>query len=206
MSHATDRSRTREQSGNRSLPHDISKHVSPRLGDALSWVNGAGVFSPKRPRSALPSPSIRDGDLSMRLKTRHRRPELKVQPPTPMEGSIVDASAELRRDLSVEYRNSNSARQGYDVVSTNSPSKMRQSKSKGAARKPFQNLVNQPALSPASRKRLSAGPSDSGAETAEKIHLPDITGLTSAVGSPSRVALHHWVYPDEDPNGIEGLL
>jgi hypothetical protein len=122
------------------------------------------------------------------------QPEVRLQPPTPSSaGSQFTKIAKgLAREIEAEQ-----SRWDIDVSSgngaENSWRKANISKAK-PERSPFGDIANQHTARRGSIKSPRV-----------KMHLPDVTGLTSAVESPAKPTLKHYMYQDDDgPGESEG--
>lgn len=70
-----------------------------------------------------------------------------------------------------------------------------------AARNPFSDIGNAVTTGTATSTRERRG-----TPRAPKVHMPDVTGLTSAVASPAKNGLEHYEYqPGEGPREAEGI-
>jgi hypothetical protein len=123
------------------------------------------------------------------------QPEVRVHPPTPsFAGSeftklVKGLTSEIETQREVEAAN---GERNYKYGN-------RQRSSKSPGRNPFYDIVNRThPVTPDDMHRRAHAPRRSSvkASRGRKIlsHLPDVTGLTSAVASPARVALNCRVY------------
>lgn len=149
----------------------MRSNTRPKLSDALHRV---ATFSPKRPRTA-PIP----------------QPEVQVQPPTPSssDSRFTKMAKGLARDIEAEQRSMWGAalREADGDVSVIAQSTVRDRKKQPRAvdKNPFKNIGS---ATGAGMKSKSATPK------AAKVHLPDVTGLTSAIASPARPGISHQGY------------
>ena len=185
-----------------------SESARPKITDALRRVS----FSPKRPRSAQsnqsdrhhvvsfplarpnsPSPSVSHGMPTPRPTTRSGvfpphspptatpNPRVRLQPPTP--STARSKFSRMARGLAKEIEEEQLA------------------ESSRPASVPVgdKNLFD-------TRKLTSRKPSLRSQQTPRgKVHLPDVTGLTSAVESPAKLGLEYYPYRGEDvPREVEG--
>lgn len=152
----------------------------PKLSDALHRV---ATFSPKRPRTAAV-----------------QQPEVQVQPPTPgsSDSRFTKMAKGLARDIEAEQRSMWGAalREAEGEVSVMAQSTVRDRKKQPRAgaseRNPFKDIGNSAA---GTAKARNATPRTT------KVHLPDVTGLTSAVASPARPGVSRHGY--EGDNGTK---
>ncbi|KZP31422.1 hypothetical protein FIBSPDRAFT_849381 [Athelia psychrophila] len=152
----------------------------PKLSDALHRV---ATFSPKRPRAAAV-----------------QQPEVQVQPPTPgsSDSRFTKMAKGLARDIEAEQRSMWGAalREAEGEVSVMAQSTVRDRKKQPRAgaseRNPFKDIGNSAA---GTAKARNATPRTT------KVHLPDVTGLTSAVASPARPGVSRHGY--EGDNGTK---
>jgi hypothetical protein len=131
------------------------------------------------------------------------RPEVIVQPPTPSTvGSKFTRMAKgLARDIEAEQRGIWGAaiRDGdkEDDILAQSTVRERKGKSRASGvveRNPFSDIGN------ALNSDRSVTP------RAPVVHLPDVTGLTSAVASPAKNGMDYHAYEaDEEPREAEGM-
>jgi hypothetical protein len=189
-----------------------SETPRPKITDALRRVS----FSPKRPRSAqsnhsdrhhvassplarlnpLPNPNAgvlpniatpRPGKRSNILLSHSPtapNPEVRLQPPTP--STVGSRFTKMARGLAKEIEEEKYA---HNHAESSRPSASVRDKN------PFDT------------RRLSSGklPSRSQQTPRGKVHLPDVTGLTSAVESPAKLGLEYHPYRGEDiPRDTEG--
>lgn len=139
------------------------------------------------------------------------QPEVTVQPPTPSSaGSRFTKMARgLAKDIEAEQKSiwSEGIRSGAGADPL-AQSTMRDHKAKprGTAvttdRNPFSDIGN--ALNTGARMNVKERRST---PRTSKVHLPDVTGLTSAVASPAKTGLDHYGYEgDEEPREAEGRI
>ncbi|KAG5353911.1 hypothetical protein C0989_000154 [Termitomyces sp. Mn162] len=194
--------------------HDNPKPSTtrPKLADSLRRVS----FSPQRPRSNPGSPRIssrqprilnQNEPLPPAEKKRTDifpsygtpRPQVRLQPPTPANTSYVAQSqsqsqfTKLARGITREIQYA-----------------QRGEASKHAERNPFDTSAGhmsakpqqQTPARPSAMKQRNATP---GPNLKAKVHLPDVTGLTSAVESPMKLGSEYYVYPGS-PRETEARL
>jgi hypothetical protein len=188
-----------------------SETPRPKITDALRRVS----FSPKRPRSAqadrhhvassplarsnplpnpnagvlhnmpTPRPGKRSTILSHSPAAPAPNPEVCVQPPTP--STAGSRFTKMARGLAMEIEEEKHA-QNY-------------AESSRPASAGDKNLFD--------TKRLSSRKLSSRSQQTPrgKVHLPDVTGLTSAVESPAKLGLEYHPYRGEDiPRETEGVF
>ena len=136
-----------------------------------------------------------------------QQPEVVVQPPTPSTaGSKFTKMARgLARDIEAEQRRVWGAaiRHGDEDGDVLAQSTVRERKAKPRGngkgeRNPFNDIANSLAAGAWERKGLPK---------ASKVHLPDVTGLTSAVASPAKNGLDYYGYEGgEEPREAEGAF
>ncbi|KAG6872828.1 hypothetical protein C0995_006128 [Termitomyces sp. Mi166 len=182
----------------------------PKLADSLRRVS----FSPQRPRSNPGSPRIfsrelcnpSQNDLTLRADKRRNdvfpshgtpRPQVRLQPPTPTNTSFASQSqsqfTKLARGITREIQHAQRGeapkypeRNPFDTSAGHVPVKPQQ----------------QTSARPSAMKQRNAMP---GPKSKGKVHLPDVTGLTSAVESPMKPGLEYYVYPGS-PRETEARL
>ena len=196
----------------------------PTLTDALSQV----AFSPKRPRTNQPLPPIKQSSVpavSTRQTSRSQRvtvvnddntpvsrtrsnpkaqlgifaqqslsyaaqdPEVNVQPPTPDIGDashFTKTAKGVNREIEAEM---NRQRRYAD----NAPA---QSTKRRASGKPAVDFASQPKVHPKVNTLRTP--------FRDKVHLPDVTGLTSAIASPARAGLEYLGYDAQEDAEIGG--
>lgn len=141
-----------------------------------------------------------------------RQPEVHIQPPTP--SSIGSQFTKMARGLakSIEEEQRNIWSEAIKGGSPQAQSTVHERRGKSRAgpqpakeRSPFSDIANAPgsgtgpaAVSAHDRK---------GAPRAAKVHLPDVTGLTSAVASPAKNGLSYYEYEaGDEPQAAEGMF
>ncbi|TFK38989.1 hypothetical protein BDQ12DRAFT_735193 [Crucibulum laeve] len=193
--------------------HSHSSISRPKLSDALRRVS----FSPKRPRS----PQIRRSDSpvvrpmspliatneSMNMPTPRparrnqssssvARPEVRLQPPTPSSTSskFTRMARGIAKEIEAEQWHSDDQRRVYNRQEEGSrPASAPVSGS--AERNPFHDAANHDTsnvVRPTPRRALVKG------TPRGKVHLPDVTGLTSAVESPAKLSTNYQSYRADD--------
>lgn len=180
----------------------------PKLADSLRRVS----FSPQRPRSNPGSPRIasrqprstNQNEITPRVEKKRTdtyatpRPQVRLRPPTPTKTSFVSQSqsqsqfTKLARGITREIQHA-----------------QRGEASKYAERNPFDAPAGHASAKP--QQQTPARPSamkqrnpTTGPNLKGKVHLPDVTGLTSAVESPMKVGSEYYIYPGS-PRETEGL-
>lgn len=197
------------QSSSSSSDAPIATPQSPRpkLSDALRHA----TFSPKRPRSAQSHRTpraLRTGDsrpespLARHATPGRNRstqslsyatlpePVVNVNPPTPEHVSEGSTFPRLAKGITKEIeaaRRSKSGQSGHDVPAY-VHSTVRQRNHHQEV--PLKEIPNQLGGTPRPNTRLT--PRSTSFKS--KVHLPDITGLTSVVDSPARVGLKYLGY------------
>ncbi|KAG6812112.1 hypothetical protein H0H92_004341 [Tricholoma furcatifolium] len=169
----------------------------PKLTDALRRVS----FSPQRPRSnpnspRIPArhlPNINQTEATPRpIKKKNdvlhaNQPQVRLQPPTPTNTSFVSQSqsqfSKLARGLTREIQN---AQRNEAAI------KQAERNLFDAGRAPVKSQQQQTPVRPSALKQRSATPAPN---AKSKIHLPDVTGLTSAVESPMKLGSEYYMYP-----------
>jgi hypothetical protein len=196
----------------------------PRLADQLH----RGAFSPKRPRGAQASPAVQlrehqspaariaaripahnvsDGEddaPTPRPRRRHAparsQPDIRVHSATPTESTFTQKARALGADIAAAQRDaanvkSSKSRQHARAATDNVPP-TKTAKNGPAERGSLRDLNAQRNVAFAS----------SGNNSRSKIHLPDITGLTSAVATPAKGNREYRKYRDaEGMREVEGL-
>ncbi|KAL1748367.1 hypothetical protein HDZ31DRAFT_60351 [Schizophyllum fasciatum] len=169
---------------------DTSVTARPKLADALRRVS----FSPRRPRSPQVAQRNLSADMNQtpRPTARRQQPAMKVQPPTPAS-AFTKAARGLAREL---QQDGDRSRVDRNRVGRAAEERVQRAKEDTSIRRP----ASAPA-EPLQAGRRHATPLKS------RIHLPDITGLTSAVESPGKGLLSHFEYfDDKRPREIEVRL
>ncbi|THH31182.1 hypothetical protein EUX98_g2995 [Antrodiella citrinella] len=205
------------------VPQPTVTSPRPKLSDALHRV----TFSPKRPRSAQATPhrTPRSGkraepgisatparersQQSLSYATiRHSmidEPTVHVHPPTPSQADGSSKFTKFAKGITAELQAENQVRRGANEKVTNvAQSTMR--------RRP--QTTSRPAQSPFrdGATRASVDPDRSGKHFGSKsfskvkVHLPDVTGLTSAVGSPTKLATGYFLYDANEDGDVEAQL
>ncbi|KAG6836257.1 hypothetical protein H0H93_009733 [Arthromyces matolae] len=176
-------------------------NARPKLSDSLRRVS----FSPHRPRSNPASPRLSGRQLHderrnepMPRETKQRadifppsitpQPKVRLQPPTPSNTTFASQSqsqfSKMARGITREIKHAQ----------------------RGEASKPIEKLSikpQQPTLArPSAMKQRLATP---GPSSKTNLHLPDVTGLTSAVESPMKQGSEYYVYPGS-PRETEARL
>lgn len=183
---------------------DRSQEIArPKLAETLQRVG----FSPRRPRSAQATPKPRKAsavsfDTTVTPIRRHAsqpvaaQPQLNVQPPTP---SITASSlSKMAQAHTREVRQAQDMSQvEYAVGPEASATSSRQPIGKDVANRTTAVDVTGEAnqYSRPSRK-LNRG----------RVHLPDVTGLTNAVISPSKATLDRYSVRGSGSRDVEGGL
>lgn len=174
--------------------HQPSQCSPPRANFEASHENENDIPTPK-PRS----------------KRTHAQahPEVTVQPPTPSTGGsrFTKMARGLARDIEAEQRSlwseaiRGSADKEEDVLAHSTVHQRRGKHRSGAVdRNPFSDIGNAIGVS-----TISNVGTRKGTPRAPKVHLPDVTGLTSAVASPAKIGLDHYEYEGgEAPREAEG--
>jgi hypothetical protein len=146
-----------------------------------------------------------------RSKRNHAQaqPEVTVQPPTPSTGGsrFTKMARGLARDIEAEQKSlwseavRGSAGNDEDVLA-HSTVHQRRGKHRAADRNPFSDIGNATGVN-----MVPIVGTRRGTPRAPKVHLPDVTGLTSAVASPAKTGLDHYEYEGgEAPREAEGTL
>ena len=173
---------------------------------------GPSTYAYQRSNSSPPQATFNDNEDENGIPTPKppskrasvQRPEVIVQPPTPSTvGSKFTKMAKgLARDIEAEQRSIWGAaiRDGDKEEDIRAQSTVRERKGKsrgGGERNPFSDIGN--ALNSGMRNRK-------GTPRAPVVHLPDVTGLTSAVASPAKNGLDYYGYEaEEEPRETEGI-
>lgn len=196
-----------------------SRSNRSKLSDALHRVSS---FSPKRPRSTQsnrsqtqgagpstypnqrfqPSPQRSAHEAENDIPTpkpRSKRayvrpqPDVVIQPPTPSStGSRFTKMARgLAKDIEAEQKSiwSEAVNKDRDTLAHSTVHERRGSDRNGPriARNPFSDIGNSLGADASVKDRK-------GTPRTSKIHLPDVTGLTSAVASPAKNGLIYYGY------------
>ncbi|KAH8104479.1 hypothetical protein BXZ70DRAFT_1075478 [Cristinia sonorae] len=197
---------------------DIVHSPRPKLSDALHRV----TFSPKRPRSAQNTPSHRSARQTKRNEPsftaqstardrthqslsygaiRHSIPDepaVNVHPPTPSQADGSSKFTRLAKGITAELQAESQARRiANEKLSTIPQSTMR--KRPPVSAKPIQS----PFKDGTAHMRNDGDRSHSkfpGSKSfsKSKVHLPDVTGLTSAIQSPSKLGMGYLVYEGQE--------
>ncbi|TDL22091.1 hypothetical protein BD410DRAFT_788773 [Rickenella mellea] len=160
--------------------------------------------------------------LASKPKQYPRKPALNVQPPTPSTGGSGSGSSkftkmakDIAKEIETSQRNTDaSIRERGEKVTIRSTAKPVKLRKQLPERNPFQDLLNNLSIStqqatnpsnttmlPPARHPRSKRLSASRIRTSDKVQLPDVTGLTSAVGSPAKQSLECWRYPNDYETG-----
>lgn len=196
----------------------------PKLSDALLRVG----FSPKRPRGVQSPKPLSDTSLPPANRPRpHRRasgpeiakhkpvpiehlspaqqsisyvavdPEVKIQPPTP--GSSLNQSKFTRAARGVAQEIEAEQVRWKNALESTKPaqSTIRDGRAVKTqkARHPTDTAIHALDMNVDARMTLPAR------NIHKKVHLPDVTGLTSAVGTPLRVVSQFYRYDPQDDEG-----
>ncbi|KAL1752422.1 hypothetical protein FB107DRAFT_265516 [Schizophyllum commune] len=165
---------------------DTSMTARPKLADALRRVS----FSPRRPRSPQVSQRNLSVDMNQtpRPAARRQQPAMKAQPPTP-SSAFTKAARGLAREL---QQDPDRSRVDRNRIGRAAEERIQRAKEDSSIRRP--------ASAPVEQRRYAT-------PLKGRIHLPDITGLTSAVESPGKGLLSHLEYfDDKRPREIEVRL
>lgn len=205
--------------------HSSASDSEPRTPDnePLSHRSMANGFSPSYGSGHF----SRDYDHATPKAKSRVAPQFNVEPPTPSANhSSGSKFAKLARNLAKDIEASQNWA-GGTVKDNAVHSTTRQSKkSKGTPRKVFQNIANNlsvdeveeipPSYSKRSTQRSGMNyDADTKRQTSRRddksysqtVQLPDVTGLTSAVGSPPRKDLDWRIYSGRsDSDAVEGTL
>lgn len=186
-------------------------HNPTRSAGPSTSARQPSQYSPPRAHSEVSHEDENIPTPKSRSKRNHTQaqPEVTVQPPTPSTGrsQFTKMARGLARDIEAEQMSlwseaiRGSADKEDDVLA-HSTVHQRKGKQRGAAtdRNPFSDIGN----AIGARTVPSVG-ARRGTPKAPKVHLPDITGLTSAVASPVRNGLDHYAYDGGDvPREAEG--
>lgn len=129
------------------------------------------------------------------------QPEVRLLPPTPstVGSKFTKMARGLARELEVEAEQSRWH------------SRAERSRTAAPERNPFSDIVNYPSGSADAIRqptpRRGAMKSQSGLTPNGKVHLPDVTGLTSAVESPAKTGLQYYPCNTGDrPRESEGTF
>ena len=187
-----------------------SLHAHSNQNQNPSRGAGPSTYAYQRSNSSPPKTTFNDKENqndTPTLKPRFKRtvieqPEVMVQPPTPSTaGSKFTKMARgLARDIEAEQRTiwGTAIRHGNDNGDVLAQSTLRERKAKprGEERNTFNDIGNSLGAGVRERKATPRAP---------KVHLPDVTGLTSAVASPAKNGLDYYVYEGcEEPQEAEG--
>ncbi|TCD64523.1 hypothetical protein EIP91_003990 [Steccherinum ochraceum] len=159
--------------------NDAIKSPRPKLSDALHRV----TFSPKRPRSAQATP-------------RSARSAKRNDP----SFSVASASARDRTHQSLSYATIRPPLVDEPTVNVLPPTPSPQTKGRPDTERnhpkyPTSRVPSKAKVYPASKSFSKS-----------KVHLPDVTGLTSAVGSPSKLGIGYFAYEGNGDSEIEARL
>ena len=179
----------------------------PKLSDALRRVS----FSPQRPRSAqqqqpltsrggpsrrtVPSPLVEKAPSRRNpcSPSNASRPAVRLNPP--IKSSITSRSSKVDSGLI----------KGREDVGGSGRARSSSMDQNTSQRNPFCDIINKPTqlnVPDEDQRQTLNGRRASTKATGRKpcVQLPDVTGLTSAVASPTKPALKNYVY-----RGDEGL-
>ncbi|OBZ71751.1 hypothetical protein A0H81_08633 [Grifola frondosa] len=206
-------------------PHSDSRSPRPKLSDALHHV----AFSPKRPRtlqSQARQPMVRPSSAPAEQDTGARPPPRTNQslsyvqqtsitlpanpkPPTPLTANnsrFTKLARGLTKEIEEEQtRAINHPSSRYKPVVGQGTIRESRAGKQNMERNPFRDIVNHvnvtvnPVPTPPKSAR-SRTPFKS------RVHLPDVTGLTSAVGSPLRAGLEYYGYDAKEAGEHEAHL
>lgn len=172
-----------------------------------SHINSQSHFSP--PRSSQTrrasqhfSPSY---DLTPRARSKTKQPSFNVQPPTPsMAFDATDGSSKFGRLAKGLARDMGANQSGMMQEHRKEANRRtKPTKKSRSNRVPFQDVENT-TKSPALKAAAELYSQDF--SRSRGVQLPDVTGLTSAVGSPLRKDLDWRGYKEDDGGeDVEGL-
>ncbi|GLB38153.1 putative centrosome microtubule-binding domain of Cep57 [Lyophyllum shimeji] len=196
-------------------PHNASR---PKLSDALRRVS----FSPRRPRSnpgsprvsltilpsnntetmPTPKPKKRTASNIFPSSPAPEQPQVRLHPPTP--SSSGSQFSKMARGITREIE-----RAAQQQTSTSGS----RSKHHAQERNPFDTSANTGGNSgavrqPPPRKAPASAMKQHVDTPLRKVHLPDVTGLTSAVESPAKMGAEYYAYRAQhgSPREIEARL
>lgn len=174
---------------------------------------GPSTYTYQRSNSSPPKATFNGNDENNPTpkprpkRTATQQPEVMVQPPTPSTaGSKFTKMARgLARDIEAEQRRiwGAAVKRGDGDGGTLAQSTVRERKLKsqgGEERNPFNDIGNSLGAGVRERKSTTKAP---------EVHLPDVTGLTSAIASPAKNGLDYHGYEyegGEEPRDAEGTL
>ncbi|KAI0917466.1 hypothetical protein AcW1_007340 [Taiwanofungus camphoratus] len=175
-------------------------------------VFNQGDYSTPKPRNASRQRQLfSHGPLQQSLSYVAHDPEVNIQPPTPSianSSKFTKVARGLARDIHMEQtrRESDDVGRNFSkpVLAQSTIRETRASK-QGKERNPFQDIGNQIAMTadpiPTPARKIGFRTPFKG-----RLHLPDVTGLTSAVESPAKVGLEHYGYDAKDDGEVEARL
>lgn len=126
----------------------------------------------------------------------YAQPEVNILPPTPPTTEPASKFTKMARGLAqeIEYeQNREAARRDIPVVAQSTVRGER--KSTKGAKVPLRSVVSELQ----DKNGASRTPHRSG-----KIHLPDVTGLTSAIASPMKLGMEYKAYNPREDREIDG--
>lgn len=202
-----------------------SESRPPQLGSPLSHSRnrplfnesgGGSVAEPRSMNAPTPKPKKRTTIFpSHATSPASAQPQLRFQPPTPSDagsqfsrmargltkeiqreqGQQAETRAEGSRNIPISNRNHG---RDHRNTSVSAP---------GTDRNPF-DIANASAFVKQPTPRKASAMKHHVQTPRGKVHLPDVTGLTSAVESPAKMGIEHDYYPyraDDSPREIEGV-
>ncbi|KDQ62237.1 hypothetical protein JAAARDRAFT_189583 [Jaapia argillacea MUCL 33604] len=199
QSHTSSSSSSRPQSP-RSPPTQLQLYPQDQPSQRQQHVPSAPT--PRRPSAAnVPDYDIPTPRPASKLRYAQETPS-QQKPRTPTPSSAKSEFTKLARGLARELEESRwdaaqprpSPRQGapfIDAPVTQSTVHDRRHKSRAAERNPLRDIVNAPPVLPTPSK------------VNKSLHLPDVTGLTSAVESPAKGGLRYYGYEDDEHAAAE---
>lgn len=201
-------------------PRPNSSHNTTTQTHPVSPLVRMSSLPPSNTNDATPRPnprvaSTRRTNIFPSYNSSTAQPEVRLQPPTP--STTGSKFTRMARGLVRELETEQNQRHAQDAEASR-PASNDYDRSRVQERNPFDDagrhhpdvsIAPSPARRPTPRKTsMKAGSQSLHQVTPKgKVHLPDVTGLTSAVESPAKMGMEYYVYrAEEATRESEGML